>query len=208
MGFGYVFLGCLFTCNITFNNYTDVFAVALMLLGLSTLAPYAKGFSLAFRAGMPLLAVSLVSFFLEIFGLLSIFHAPTVLISILAVAAIACKAVFFWTFFLGVEEIARGTELPKLRAHAMRSRFLTPIFAAMGLFLELDIFTTHTVFLKYFLLGYLLFGLIYALLNCKTVYECYILICYEGDETMDAPRRSLFGGKKNGDRDHKGKGEH
>ena len=199
MGFGYVFLGCLFTCNITFNNYTDVFAVALMLLGLSTLAPYAKGFSLAFRAGMPLLAVSFVSFFLEIFALLGIFHAPTALVSVLAVAAIVCKGVFFWTFFLGVEEIAQGTELPKLRAHAMRSRFLTPIFSAMGLFLELNVFTSHTVFLKYFLLGYLLFGLIYALLNCKTVYECYILICYEGDENMDAPRPSLFGRKKKKD---------
>lgn len=205
MGFGYVFLGCLFTFNITFNDYTDVFAVALMLLGLSTLVPYAKGFRLAFRAGLPLLAVSLVSFFLEIFGLIGLFHAPTALVSMLAAASIACKCVFFWSFFLGVEEISVETDIPKLRAHAMRSRFLTPIFGVMGLLLELGVFTAHTVFLKYYLLGYLLFGLIYAFLNAKTVYECYILICYEGDENMDAPKRSLFGGKKTKDGDASGK---
>lgn len=196
MGFGYVFLGCLFTCNVTFNNYTDVFAVALMLLGLTTLAPHAKGFSLSLRAGMPLFVISLVAFALEILDLLYLFTAPTALISVLSVASVACKCVFFWTFFMGVEEIAQQTDLPKLRAHAMRSRFLTPIFAVMGILLEANVFTTHTVFLQYYLLGYILFGLIYGLLNCKTVYECYILICYEGDESMDAPRPSLFGKKK------------
>lgn len=196
MGFGYVFLGCLFTCNVTFNNYTDVFAVALMLLGLTTLAPYAKGFSLSLRAGMPLLAFSLVAFVLEMLDLLYLFTAPPALISVLSVASVACKCVFFWTFFMGAEEVAQQTDLPKLRAHAMRSRFLTPIFAVMGILLETNVFTTHTVFLQYYLLAYILFGLIYGILNCKTVYECYILICYEGDENMDAPRAPLFGKRR------------
>ena len=67
MGFGYVFLGCLLTCNVTYHTYTDIFAVALMLLGLSTLAPYARGFALSFKAGIPFLAVSGVSFFVSVF---------------------------------------------------------------------------------------------------------------------------------------------
>lgn len=196
MGFGYVFLGCLLTCNVTYHTYTDIFAVALMLLGLSTLAPYARGFALSFKAGIPFLAVSGVSFFVSVFKLIGLWSPPALLVSSLTVLSLACRFCFFWFFFIGVDEVARETDIPKLRAHALRSRFLTPIFCAAALFLEIGLFTEHTVFLKYYLLGYLLFGIIYAVLNSKTVYECYILICFEGDENMDA-KPSRFSRKKN-----------
>ena len=97
---------------------------------------------------------------------------------------------------MGVEEVATETDIPKIKAHALRSRFLTPVYAAMGLTLDAGIFPVQTVFLKWFLLGYLVFGLIYTILNAKTVFECYMMICYEGDENMDAPKSSLFGGRK------------
>ncbi len=199
MGFGYVFLGCLLTVNIPYHSYTDVFAVALMLLGLSTLAPYAKGFAGAFRAGLPLLAVSLVRFVLSVLQLLNLFSLP-LLSSSLTLVGYVCKFFFFWLFFMGVDEVAKQTDIPKLRAHAMRSRFLTPVFCLMGLLPETGLFTVHTAFLQYYLLGFLLFGLIYALLNSKTVYECYMLICFEGEEEMDEkPSRFSFFGK--GDRE-------
>lgn len=197
MGFGYVFFGCLFFCNLTYRNFTDVFAVALILLGLATLAPYARGFKNAFRVGLPTLGFAFLSFAVEILLLLKLFPLPTLLISALAVVNILAKALLLWLFFAGVEEVAKETDIPKLRAHALRSRFLTPVYAAMGLIFEIDVFTAHSVFLKWFLLFYLLFGLIYVILNAKTAYECYILICYEGDENMDAPKQPLFGrGKK------------
>ena len=201
MGFGYVFLGCLFTVNVTYHNFTDVFAVALMLLGLSTLAPYARGFRLAFKTGLPLLGVSLFGFFFAILDLFGVIAFPAWLSPSIATVSFVCKFFFFWLLFVGVDEVARETDIPKLRAHAMRSRFLTPIVCLMGLFLELGIFKTQTVFLKYYLLGYLLFGVIYALLNSKTIYECYILICFEGDEDMEK-KPSRFSSRK-----RKGEGE-
>lgn len=198
MGFGYVFLGCLLTVNVTYHNFTDIFAVALMLLGLSTLAPYAKGFSLAFKTGLPLLGVSLVGFLLAVFSLFGFITFPVWLSPTLSAVGFVCKFFFFWLFFMGVDEVAKETDIPKLRAHAMRSRFLTPIFCFAGLLLEIGVFQTQTVFLKYYLLGYLLFGIIYALLNSKTVYECYMLICFEGDENMDAGASRFSFGKRDG----------
>ncbi len=196
MGFGYVFLGSLLTVNVTYHNFTDVFAVALMLLGLSTLAPYARGFALAFKAGLPLLGVSFIGFLLAVFSLFGFITFPAWLSPTVAAVGFVCKFFFFWLFFLGVDEVATETDIPKLRAHAMRSRFLTPIVFFAGLLLEIGIFQAQTVFLKYYLLGYLLFGVIYALLNSKTVYECYILICFEGDENMDEkPSRFSFTGR-------------
>lgn len=197
MGFGYVFLGCLLTCNVTYHTYTDIFAVALMLLGLSTLAPYARGFSLSFKAGLPFLAVSGLSFLMSVFKLIGLWEPNATLVSVLAVLSLVCRFFFFWFFFMGVDEVAKETDIPKLRAHALRSRFLTPVFCAAALFLEIGLFTEHTVFLKYYLLGYLLFGVIYSLLNSKTVYECYMMICFEGDENMDAkPSRRAKKAKK------------
>ena len=190
MGFGYVFLGSLLTVNVTYHNFTDVFAVALMLYGLSTLVPYARGFALSFKAGLPLLGVSLIGFFFAVFDILGIIAFPEWLSPTLASIGFLCKFFFFWLLFMGVDEVAQETDIPKLRAHAMRSRFLTPVFCLAGLLLEVGAFTSQSVFLKYYLLGYLLFGVTYALLNSKTVYECYMLICFEGDETMDAPTRS------------------
>ena len=199
MGFGYVFIGCLLFCNVTYHNYTDIFAIALILLGLQTLAPYAKGFQNAFRIGIPTTAVALLSFLFALFGLLNLFPLPTAVTSALAVIGILLRAAFLFFFFMGVEEVAKETDIPKLRAHALRSRFLTPVYATMGLLLELSVFTVQTVFLKWFLLGYLVFGVIYAFLNAKTVYECYILICYEGDENMDTPKKRK-GAKRKEDR--------
>ena len=196
MGFGYVFLGCLFFCNLTYRNFTDVFAIALILFGLSTLAPYAKGFKNAFRIGIPTLAFAFFSFVLEILLLLDFFPVPVALLSALAIVNILCKASFLWLFFFGVEEIADETDLPKLKAHALRSRFLTPVYAMMGLILDMKVFQEQTVFLQYFLICYLLFGLIYVILNAKTVYECYILICYEGDENMESSKPSFLERRK------------
>ena len=186
------------TVNVTYHNFTDVFAVALILFGLSNLALYARGFSLAFKAGLITLGVSFVGFFFAVFDLLQVISFPAWLSPSIAVCGYLCKFFLFWCFFMGVDELAKEMDIHKLRAHALRSRFLTPIFCLAGLLLEMGAFATQTVFLKYYLLGFIVFGVLYAILNSKTVFECYMLICYEGDENMDAPKggSSLFGREK------------
>ena len=210
MGFGYIFLGSLFTVNFIAEGFTDVFAFALMLIGLSHLTSYAKGFALSFRIGIPLVSVSLVSFLLSILRALSIFSAPTFIFTAIMIVSLVCKAFFYWFFFSGVYEIARETDIPKLKRHAPLSRALTPIVFTVLLFCKSGIVSPPTeasgtskllfvtLFALYLLIEYgpIIFGIVYALLNCKTIFECYILICYEGDEEMDAPTRSLFRRKK------------
>ena len=198
MGFGILFLGSLFFCNIPYHNYTDIFAVAIMLYALTTLAPYARGFAMAIKAGLPLLFISFLGFILAILNLIGFLSFPTWLIPSVTSIGYVCKFFFLWLIFLGVDEVAKETDIQKIRAHALRSRFLTPIVCFAGILLEVGVFDTKTVFLKYYLLGFLLFGVIYAILNSKTIFECYMMICFEGDENMDAPpSRFRFG--KNAD---------
>lgn len=197
MGFGYLFSGSLFLCNIPYHNFTDVFAIAIMLYALTTLSPYAHGFALALKAGIPTLFVSLFAFLLSVMDLIGILSFPTILAPTITVMGYACKFFFLFLLFTGIEEIAKETDIAKIRAHALRSRFLTPIVFVAATLLEIGVFKEQTEFLKYYLLGYLLFGVIYAILNSKTIFECYMMICFEGDEDMDAPpSRFRFGHTK------------
>lgn len=192
MGFGYLFLGFLLTFNIPYAEYSDFFATALMLWGLSTLSPYAKGFRVAFRTGFALAAIHLIRLFFGLFDLLALFSLPTPLVSAVAATSLLVRAAFYWFVFIGIDEVAMQTDLPKLREHALRSRFLTPVFFTAGIVLEVGVFSHMTTFLGYYLLGYILFGILFAFLNAKTVYECYILICFEGEENMER-KPSRFG---------------
>ncbi len=210
MGFGYIFLGSLFTVNYIAEGFTDVFAFALMLIGISHLVSYAKGFSLSFRIGIPLVAVSFVSFVLSILRALSVFSTPTFVFTAITIVSLVCKAFFYWFFFSGVYEVAREADIPKLKRHAPVSRALTPIVFTVLLFCKSGIVSPPTeapgtsrvlfiaLFVLYLLIEYgpIIFGIVFALINCKTIFECYILICYEGDEDMEAPTHSPFRRKK------------
>ena len=202
MGFGFVFFGTLFAVNVAFDSFTDIFAFAFMMISLSRLVPYANGFSRAFRVGIPLFGVSFVRFVLSFLDLVRILPIPSPVTYTLTFLSLAGKLLFYLFFFTGVVEIAKETEIPKLYRHARRSYILTFVFcalAALGRTAELISNVNTSVIFGYVLFGIIiasfLFGIVYALLNCKTVYECYMLICYEGDENMDAPR-SFFGRTK------------
>ena len=193
MGFGYLFVGYLFFFNFTYYHvYSDIFGILLMLLGLSMLQKYAKGFKTAFYTGIPLAALALLSFVSKI---LELFHIVTLSVEVLAVLAVGTllfKAIFLWFVFTGVAEISKETRIPVLQVRAWRNRLLTIPFYALGILLETNAFATVSVFLKWFVLFYMLFGLLYAFFNAKTLFESYVWICLEGDENMER-KESRFG---------------
>jgi hypothetical protein len=186
MGFGYLFIGYLLAFNFTYRTYTDIFSVLLMLLGLSTLKRYAKGFSRAFYAGIPFLAVSFASFTVSIGQLLGLFSVPLELSSFFAVSAPILQAVFLFLTLLGVSEISRETDIPVLDARALRNRIFTPPFYGLAVLLNTrDLFAYTNEVVWVFALAYMLFGLLYTFLNAKLFFECYMWICLEGDESME-----------------------
>lgn len=198
MGFGFLFVGFLLTFNVAFGAYTDVFMSVLMLIGLSGLAAYAKGFRLAFCAGIPLAAFHAMLFLASIGELIGLLTLSPLFIRITAIIDLCGKAAFFGLVFWGLIAVSRETSLPKLTAHAIRSLILTPLFFTAGLLLELDVFEYVSVFLQYYLIGYLVFGLLYTLLGAKTLFEAYVQICYEGEEEMErSPSRFAFINKLN-----------
>lgn len=186
MGFGYLFVGYLFTFNfISYSAYTDVFAFLLMLIGLSTLSRYARGFRIGFFAGLPLALLSLVMFGERILFLLGFVSYSSLFVSVTAVWAWIFKAVFLWFVLGGVAEIAAETELPLLRLKALRNRAFFLLPAALGILLETNLFKNVGILVWMFTVLYMLSGLCFTFLNAKLFYECYAFICLEGDENME-----------------------
>lgn len=192
MGFGFLFAGYLLTFSFAYRLYVDLFAVALMMIGLSTLSRYAKGFRIAFFVGLPFLALSAFSFGARIGELLGFFSLSQTLLSALSIGSILFWAVFLWFVFRGVFEISREVEIPVLQAKALRNSIFLCINTAFGLVLETGFFPTVTVFLQVLLAVYLLWFLVYTFLNAKMFFECYVWICLEGDEQMER-KESRFG---------------
>ncbi len=194
MGFGYLFAGYLFFFNFLpfYHIYTDVFGALVVMLGLSTLKQYAKGFESAFYASFPLALVGLISFVGRLGGLFSLFTFPNELTVVLATATHITKGVFLWFALSGVAQISTQTDIPVLRLKALRNRIFTLAFYVCGVLLETNLFTHVSAFLQYFTLFYMLFGLVYTFLNAKIFFESYIWICLEGDEGMER-KESRFG---------------
>lgn len=193
MGFGYLFVGYLLTFNfISYNAYTDVFAFLLMLIGLSSLSRYARGFRAGFFAGIPLTLLSLVMFGERVLTLLGLLSYSALFASVSAVWSTIFKAVFLWLVLGGVAGIAAETELPLLRMKALRNRILFLIPSLLGILLETNLFGTVSRLLWMLTVLYMLSGLFCTFLNAKLFYECYIFICLEGEESMER-KPSRFG---------------
>ncbi len=193
MGFGFLFVGYLLTFNfVGYNAYSDVFATALMLLGLSTLSAYGKSFRRAFFTGLPLLAIHIATFALAILGLLDLV-TPTAALSLwLSVMGLLLRGLFIGLTLKGVADISRETDIPVLRLRALRNLILYLPFVVLGVLLETNAFASLTGFLRVLLMFYMLYGLLVTFLNAKTFYEAYIWICLEGEESMER-KSSRFG---------------
>ncbi len=186
MGFGYLFVGYLFFFNVAYASFTDVFGVLLMLLGLSILKQYARGFATAFSVGIALLPVSLFCFADGVLALLSLTFIPTELSVFFALLSHALKCVLLWTALTGVSQLAKETDIPVLVERALRNRLLVPVFYLLAILTETpDVFGA---LFPYFAAARLLLGLVFTFLCAKCFFECYIWICLEGDENMEGKK--------------------
>ena len=193
MGFGFLFVGYLFTFNfVVYNGFTDIFSTLLMLLGLSTLSAYGSHFKTALRLGIPLLLAHGCGFVLAIGDLFGAFSPSAELATWLSVTALALRCAFLLLVLTGVAEISRETDIPVLRLRALRNRLFTLAFLALGMILESNLFPSQNKLLALFAMLYMLLGLLVTFLNAKCFYEAYIWICLEGDEQMER-HESRFG---------------
>ncbi|MBQ4121233.1 MAG: hypothetical protein IJD35_04375 [Clostridia bacterium] len=198
MGFGFLFYGFLMMIELgiatsaeyalSVDVFPDLAGYLFMLTAAYRLELYAKGFARFKKWLLPLVAVGALIYGVSILSLFDI--SPALLESALhglQYATIILQPIAFFCLFGGIVALALEVELPNI---ASRAKLLAVIgsayYAAQLLFmlaedLSLPVFGSFVGFLRY---GLMIVWLIFVIMTEWMVFQCYMYICYEGEERI------------------------
>lgn len=194
MGFGFLFLGYLIEYILELNAYGALLYLpgyGLLYLGLMNLQLYCHSFRYAKWATIPLVVLAAYRT-LEGVGALFSFSVPLVTETLSTVAHYANMVLvllFHILLALAIKDLAVRTGVKKIAASALRNMVLVVLYYSVM------IPVTVVGTLDSILYGSLLIlRLLWAILNCITIYSCYMRIC-PADEAQreQAVKPSRFG---------------
>lgn len=195
MGFGLLFAGylLLFICK-GVDIFPDIAAYAFMFAALCKLSPHNKSFSHAKLIMYPLMAVSVLNDTVLIISAAGADFAKNTVFTALGSAVSAVNTVilivFYYYLLNGIRLLAEQVDVPKIASNAKRNWYITVVYSAMAFVLSLGITAVNSL-ARYFGLPFLVFGLVWIVLNAVLIFKCYMYICLEGDEDMPVkPKRS------------------
>lgn len=192
MGFGYLLIGYFMAFAFSIANvyfFFDIIGGAVMLIGLSKLAPHGRNFLRAMWVDIAYVLLCLARVVLLLLGVLPPEGIAVTLIGVL-IAVVSLALQFF--ILAGVYFLAGQVELEKEQNHARRNilfvflyylsyivaYFLTPYLGLIANFVSLAV----TVF-----------GFVVLILNLLLIHSCYCRICLKGQEDgARTPSRFAF----------------
>lgn len=195
MGFGSLFIGYFFLLNLSYYNYTDLLAAAIMAIGLYRLGGVNRPFKLAFFADLLFFLVGageLVSSAVTLFSPsidLTAFTVP------LGVIRYLTLALFHLLLLLGIRAVAEEVGLQKLSTRALCFSVLPPLIYIASAVLNIpglfsSVAVRDTAMIAFALL---LAGLLVNLILLVMIYRCYAGICMPEDADMPMrPSRFAF----------------
>lgn len=198
MGFGFLFYGFLMMIELgiatsadyalSVDVFPDLAGYLFMLTAAWRLELYAKGFARFKRMLMPLVALGALIYGVSILSVFDFY--PAVLENLLhglQYATIVLQPIAFFCLFGGIMVLAAEVELPNIASRAKFLAFLgTAYYAAQFLFmlaedLSLPWFGNFVGFLRY---GLMIVWLIFVIMTEWMLFQCYMYICYEGEERI------------------------
>ena len=190
MGFGTLFIGYFFLINISYFQYTDIIAGAVMLLALYRLSwvnrPFYTGcaFSVVF---------TLFSLLELLSSVVDIFIPGSVGIMLDYIAMPRYILIFALTvcILMGIREVAREVDARELSERARRSLPFTVIYPLMAV-LELPALSALGRAVAIISIVVIIALLILIAINLVTIYRAYMQICMP-DERVREERKSRFG---------------
>ncbi len=187
MGFGILFIGYFFTyvgAITPFSEFTYVFGAGVIIYSLKNLIYENKFFGTAMIASIFLEAVSVAKMILSVFGYINTVSYTVTeniqsylasITAILLVIAIYC--------------ISKQVGLFKVQAKSIVDLILFGIY----IFGEIVCNVVNNDFIKQRLLIVSLMAFyICTLFTLVIIFNCYVRICYEGDENMDSEPNNKF----------------
>ncbi len=199
MGFGYLLYGFLMMLEVgiptsyEFALAIDIFpnlaGYLLMLTAARRLSPYAEGFARFRQALYPLLVLGGAEY---IVGILSIFWESAVLAAVsegIICISLVLQPLAFFFLFSGIVSLAGEVGLPKIVSRARFSStlgltyYLLQLLLTIASDLSLSIPAGILNPLHWILL---LLWIIFLIFSEVTIFGCYMYICYEGEENVNA----------------------
>ena len=192
MGFGYLLIGYFMAFAFSVANvyfFFDIIGGAVMLIGLSKLAPHGRNF---LRAMWLDIVYTLLCLARVVLLLLGVFPTDGIAVTVSGVLIAAVSLVLQFFILAGIYFLAGGVELEKEQNHAKRNilfiflyyllyiaaYFLTPYLGAIANFVSLAV----TVF-----------GFVVLFVNLLLIHSCYCRICLKGKEDgARTPSRFAF----------------
>ncbi len=198
MGFGFLFFGFLMMIELgiatsaeyalSIDVFPDLAGYIFMLTAAWRLELYAKGFARFKKLLMPLVAVGTLIYGVSILALFD--FRPAMLEEVLhglQYATIILQPIAFFCMFGGIMALATEVELPAIASRAkLLAGIGTAYYAAQLLFmladdLALPLFGSYVGFLRY---GLMIVWLIFVIMTEWMIFQCYMYICYEGEERI------------------------
>lgn len=196
MGFGWLFVGYVFTYLVGFTRYTfaaTLLGCLMICEGLSRIKEYNPTFGRALYFAFPVFitkAYSCVSLLLKLFEWDIAFFSGNVSIFFSVLEQVSDLA-FHVVLYLAIKSITSDLDLGKINNNATRNIVMTLIYYVSALIWMLPIslddnvkggIGTTLMVLRLFV----------GLLNGFLIYSCYMYICPVGDEDMPQ-KKSRFG---------------
>jgi len=215
MGFGLLFLG--YTLPLAPLPYLlalpDCIGFVFMLVALSKLSPHSKNFKFAGYILYFMLALSLTTLFIEstvfineFITPLTVFKSPGDIINTLSFSQLVCNLAFHYFLFQALIDIASFVENKKIVRKCKRNRIITLIYLIYAVIIALPLGFPKEIFQYLAYINNIAYYPVF-ILNAIQIFSCYMWICYEGDEDMPAPEKSLFKNKGGRSKNQSKKGE-
>ena len=191
MGFGTLFIGYFFLVNISYFQFTDILAAAVMLMGLYKLSRFNKSLMRAFDSCAAFFLLSVMEFAfsaIEMFTEVSPFEAISPYMSIVRYLLLFVMNVFIMR---GIRAIANevGASETEISARVTLPFCAVYLFAALFSLPYLAMAIGNAIAYIYLLLLVAVFA--YVLFGLAAIYKAYMHICLPGEEKK-AARPSSF----------------
>ena len=183
MGFGTLLVGYLFFINPgVYDGFTNMIGYLFIAYGMLSLRAYDKWMRYAFYTVIPLLFVGAVDFVLTGGEFVRLFSVPEVMTPILSLSSLSLRLLLTVFMFYGIESLAKETNLPDVRAAAVRNRFFSYLHFVLAAALALPVYSGEMAkFAAQAVIPITAFGLIVVLLNSHTIFNCFRWICRPED---------------------------
>ncbi len=201
MGFGLLIFGFTFFINygviicseplIGFDVFPDLLGYILMFIALKKLSPYADGFKNAKLMCYPLFIIGGAQIALPLIALLpSVSKALIfIVISYVTLAQDFLILLFSMLLFIGIRSLSLEVELPKIAKRAVAAFVICLLYSVPKIAISLVSFTQAQK--SFIIIFYSLMFYAYVFFSIFLCFNCYMYICYEGEEDPEIKESKL-----------------